>query len=77
MKSLPSQYARPRFATMPKFLKTALFRGLYCQMHLPGGAVEREHVVVVRRDVEAAADRERIGLLPAPDVRVERWKSTV
>ena len=35
MKSRPSQYASPRFATMPKFLKTPLFGGLYCQSTLP------------------------------------------
>ena len=44
---------------MPKFLNMPLFGGLYCQITLPVGAVEREDVVVVRRHVEAPADRER------------------
>jgi len=35
MNRRPSQYARPRLATMPKFLKNPLFRGLYCQSTLP------------------------------------------
>ena len=34
-KSLPSQYARPRLATMPKFLKTPLSLGLNCHTTLP------------------------------------------
>ena len=35
MKSLPPQYARPRLAATPKFLKTALFFGLCCQRIFP------------------------------------------
>ena len=56
---------------MPKFLKNAAVRRLVLPEHLARGAVEREDVVVVRRHVELAADRERVRLLPAAHVRVE------
>ena len=40
-------------------------------LDLAGVAVEREDEVVVRRHVERAVDRERIGLLPAANVGVD------
>ena len=71
MKSLPPQYASPRFAATPKFLKTrAVQRLVLPDRSCPVGAVDREHVGVVRRDVERAADRERVRLLAASDVGV-------
>ena len=72
MKSLPPQYARPRLAATPKFLKTALFVRLVLPEDLPRGAVDREDVRVVRRHVEGAADRERVRLLAAPRVGIDR-----
>ena len=35
MKSLPPQYASPRFAATPKLTKRPLFRGLYSHLTLP------------------------------------------
>jgi len=56
---------------MPKFLKSALFGGLYCQSTLPVAPSSAKTVVVVRRYVEIAADREWIRLLTATHVRIE------
>ena len=55
----------------PEVLEERAVRRLVLPDDGARGAVEREDVVVVRRHVERAADRERIRLLPAAHVRVE------
>ena len=52
-------------------LEDGAVRRLSLPEDLPGRAVDREDVGVVRRHVERAADRERIRLLAAARVRVE------
>ena len=58
-KTCPSQSATPRFATMPKFRKTATLSGVQRHLTCAGRRVERPDVVVVRRHVQRAVRLDR------------------